>query len=315
MDARPVIQSEGLSKSYGDIQAVCDVSLAVRPGEVYGFVGLNGAGKTTVMRMLLGLIRPTSGTARVLGRPLGDPGALARVGSLIEGPAFYPYLPGRANLRLLARYAGAPDDAVGKALDQVGLGARADSRYKTYSLGMKQRLGVAGALLGDPELLILDEPTNGLDPAGITEMRELVRSLRDAGRTVLLSSHLLGEVTEVCDRVGILHQGRLISEGTMAEIHESKGGGDRLLIRAQPLADAAACLRDLSGVRAVSQVAGALELSAGGIAEAEITRALVTAGVEVSEVRVVQQSLEDVFLALTRDDAPASAHNLMQEQR
>src|SRR5690606_6694723 len=183
-----------LTKRYGDRAAVDSVDLTVQRGEVYGFLGPNGAGKTTTLRMLLGLVRPTSGSATVLGRPPGAPDALDRTGALVESPGFFPYLSGRDNLRVLARYSRLDDAAVDAALEQVDLTDRAADKFKSYSLGMKQRLGVAAALLGTPELLILDEPTNGLDPAGMADMRVLIRALADHGQTVLLSSHLLGEV-------------------------------------------------------------------------------------------------------------------------
>jgi len=174
-----IVVTRELTKRYGDRLAVDAVSLSVRRGEIYGFLGPNGAGKTTTLRMLLGLVRPTSGHASVLGAPPGTPAALRRIGALIEGPGFYPYLSGRENLRVLARYAGLDDVAVEAALTLVDLASRAGDRYRSYSLGMKQRLGVAAALLGDPQLLILDEPTNGLDPAGMADMRDLIRGLAD----------------------------------------------------------------------------------------------------------------------------------------
>lgn len=189
-----VIEVQGLTKRYGGHTAVDAISLTVRSGEVYGFLGPNGAGKTTTLRMLLGLIAPSAGTVSVLGERPGTTTALARTGSLIEGPAFYPYLSGRDNLRVLARYAGVPARRVHGVLAMVALDSRGGDRFSTYSLGMKQRLGVAAALLKDPELLILDEPTNGLDPAGMRDMRRLIQELGASGRTVVLSSHLMSEV-------------------------------------------------------------------------------------------------------------------------
>ena len=233
-----VIAATGLTKRYrSGVLAVDDVDLAVHRGEVYGFLGPNGAGKTTTVRMLLGLIRPTAGTVSVLGEPPGAPGGLCRLGALVESPGFYPYLSGRDNLRALARRAGVGRSGVEAALDAVGLTGRAGDRFATYSLGMKQRLGVASALLGDPELLVLDEPTNGLDPAGMADMRSLVCRLGDEGRAVLLSSHLLGEVQQVCDRVGIISGGRLIAESTVAELR----GKASLVVTAQPLDVAHRC--------------------------------------------------------------------------
>src|ERR687895_303935 len=234
--AQYAVQTSGLTKRYDDaIVAVDDLDLRVRRGEVYGFLGPNGAGKTTTLRILLGLVRPSSGAAAVLGAPPGVPDALARIGSMVEAPAFYPYLSGRDNLRVLAGHADVPERRVDAVLDEVRLLDRAGDRSATYSLGMKQRLGVAAALLKDPELLILDEPSNGLDPAGMAEMRAFIRSLGDGGRTVVLSSHLMGEVEQVCDRVGVIRDGVLVAEDTVEQLR----GIARLRVRAAPL-DAAA---------------------------------------------------------------------------
>jgi ABC-2 type transport system ATP-binding protein len=221
LNAPEPIVTRALGKHYRHGPAVEGLDLCVRKGEVYGFLGPNGAGKTTTLRMLLGLVRPTTGSASVLGLPPGHPSALARIGALVEEPAFYPYLSGRRNLLLLARAGRVTAASVDGVLDRAGLGSAADRRFRTYSLGMKQRLGVAGALLKDPELLVLDEPGNGLDPRGMVEMRNLIRGLRDDGRTVLLCSHLLAEVEKVCDRVGVIDRGRLVAEGTVEEL----GGG------------------------------------------------------------------------------------------
>ena len=290
-----IVVTEGLTRRYGPRLAVDGVSLTVRRGEVYGFLGPNGAGKTTTLRMLLGLVRPTGGAARVLGLPPGSPDALRRVGSLVEGPGFYPYLSGRENLRVLARYAGLGDAAVDEALDRVELTSRAGDRYRAYSLGMKQRLGVAAALLGRPELLILDEPTNGLDPAGMADMRELVRSLASGDQTVLLSSHLLGEVEQICDRVGVIVAGRLSAEGTVAELR----GGASLVVRATPLPAAVPVAQRLAGGAAISTVDGELRLAVEPSRAPELVRALVAADIEVHEVRPEQRSLEEIFFALS----------------
>src|SRR4051794_13981911 len=209
------VQTSALTKRYGRMRAVEELSISVPRGEVYGFLGPNGAGKTTTLRMLLGLVQPTSGSLRLLGRRPG-PGYLARVGALIEGPAFYPYLSGRDNLRVLADHGGVRRSRVDGVLETVALAERAGDRYATYSLGMKQRLGLAAALLKDPELLILDEPTNGLDPAGMAEMRDFIRSLAAGGRTVLLSSHVMGEIEQGCDRVGGVRARLLVAGGTVA---------------------------------------------------------------------------------------------------
>ena len=288
------VNTRNLTKRYGEHLAVDGVSLTVRRGEVYGFLGPNGAGKTTTLRMLLGLIKPTSGTATVLGEPPGA--ANANVGALIEGPGFYPYLSGRDNLRVLARYRGLDDADVGDALVRVDLGSRAKDRFSTYSLGMKQRLGVAAALLGSPELLILDEPTNGLDPAGMSDMRTLLVRLAEAGHTVLLSSHLLGEVQEICDRVGVIARGRLITEATVDEL---RGGGGRLLVRVDSLDAALAIGSRIAGADAVSIVDGMLEARLDPERAAELNRALVTEGVDVYEIRPAERSLEEVFFEMT----------------
>jgi ABC-2 type transport system ATP-binding protein len=286
------IVTRGLTKRYGELTAVADLDLSVRAGEVYGFLGPNGAGKTTTLRMLLGLIRPTSGQILLYGRP---PGQLQDVGALIEGPAFYPYLSGRDNLRVMARHARVPDRRVDVVLDMVDLRQRSGDRYANYSLGMKQRLGVAAALLKDPRLLILDEPTNGLDPAGMADMRAMVRRLGADGRTVLISSHLLGEVEQICDRVGVLAHGRLVSEGTVADL---RGTAD-LRVVATPLDKAAAYARDLLGADAVSLADGGLRLTVAPERAAEINASLVSAGMEVSEVRMVERDLEQAFFELT----------------
>src|SRR6266542_244326 len=209
------IVTQGLTKRYGERVAVRELDLTVRAGEVYGFLGPNGAGKTTTLRMLLGLVRPTAGRVLLHGRP---PGSLDGVGALIEGPAFYPYLSGRDNLRVLARHAAVPGKRVDVVLDLVDLSARAGDRYATYSLGMRQRLGVAAALLKDPRLLILDEPANGLDPAGIRDTRRLLRRLGDEGRTVFLSSHLLAEIEHTCDAVAILNRGVCVLSGGVRQV-------------------------------------------------------------------------------------------------
>jgi ABC-2 type transport system ATP-binding protein len=294
--AGAVVETDRLTKRYGTRTVVADLSLQVRRGEVFGFLGPNGAGKTTTLRMLMGLVRPTSGSATVLGRPAGAPAA--GVGALIEGPGFYPYLSGRDNLRVMARYAGVPGERVGAVLRAVDLADRAGDRYATYSLGMKQRLGVAAALLGEPEVVVLDEPTNGLDPAGITQVRALLRRLADEGRTVVLSSHLLGEVEQVCDRVAVIAHGRLVAESTVAELL----GLGRLVVEAEPLDAAAAAATRLLGPERVAVLDGALHLGVGREDTARVNRALVEAGVDVLGLRQVARTLEEVFLQLTGPD-------------
>ena len=291
-----LVETKDLTKRYGSrIVAVDGVNLMVRRGEAYGFLGPNGAGKTTTMRMLLGLIRPTSGAASVLGRPPGHPESLARVGALIESPAFYPYLSGRDNLRVMARYAGVPKTGIEAALETVDLAERARDKFSTYSLGMKQRLGVAAALLKDPELLILDEPTNGLDPAGMADMRALIRRLGSGERTVLFSSHQLGEVEQICDRVGVISAGRLIAESTVEELR----GKGALLVGAKPLDRAREHVEQLLGAEQVEVLDGTLRLDADPAIAGRINRELVGAGVEVTELRPIERTLEEVFLEMT----------------
>jgi ABC-2 type transport system ATP-binding protein len=288
-----VIETEALTKRYGESVAVDDLALRVRRGEVYGFLGPNGAGKTTTLRMLLGLVRPTAGRVTVLGAPAAQ--RLRRIGAMVEAPAFYPYLSGRDNLRVLAGHAGAARERIDVVLDEVGLLDRAGDRVASYSLGMKQRLGVAAALLKDPELLILDEPTNGLDPAGMAEMRAFIRSLGSDGRTVVLSSHLMGEVEQVADRVGVISDGALVAEGTVEQLR----GRPRLRVRAEPAAAAARLIGALPGVGAVTSRDGLLDVAVDPARAPEINRALVEAGIAVSALYAEQPSLEEVFLELT----------------
>jgi ABC-type multidrug transport system ATPase subunit len=294
----PLIETSGLGKSYGSITAVRDLNISVRRGEVYGFLGPNGAGKTTTLRMLLGLVKPSSGTAKVLGEEPGSPLGLQGVGALVESPAFYPYLSGRDNLRVMARYCGVPPQRVAEVLGQVELAGRAKDKFKKYSLGMKQRLGVAAALLKDPELLILDEPTNGLDPKGMADMRAIIRRVGHGERTVLLSSHLLGEVEQVCDRVGVIHKGELLIEGTVDELR----GGTGILVKVDPIEEAREIAVSLAGVESAQIEDGMLVLDTDPNLAAEINARLVSEGLRVSELRPVERSLEDAFLELTRGE-------------
>jgi ABC-type multidrug transport system ATPase subunit len=303
MNESLVIETHDLSKRYGErIVAVDHLVLRVRRGEVYGFLGPNGAGKTTTLRMLLGLVRPTSGSALVLGARPGSPRGLARVGALIETPAFYPFLSGRDNLKVLALHAGASEARIEPVLDEVGLAARGSDRFGTYSLGMKQRLGIAAALLKDPELLILDEPTNGMDPAGMAEMRTFIRELGRGRRTVLLSSHLMTEVEQIADRVGVISGGKLVGEGTVDELR----GHESLWVRAEPLEEAERLVTELQAVERVARSDGGLRIAADPAAAPAINRALVEAGIAVAELRPERASLEKVFLELTRQGKEAA---------
>ncbi|MDO8736357.1 MAG: ABC transporter ATP-binding protein [Thermoleophilia bacterium] len=284
-----------------DVMAVNGLNMKVQRGEVYGFVGPNGAGKTTTLRILVGLVRPTSGSCEILGGKPGSSDTLSRVGALIETPAFYPYLSGRDNLRVLSRLAGIDYSRIEPVLEEVELTGRADDRFKTYSLGMKQRLGIAAAMLKDPELLILDEPTNGLDPAGMVEMRQLIRQLGQGDRTVLISSHLMGELEQICDRIGIVKDGRLIKEGTLEELRH----GARLRIKARPIDRARVLIGGLGGVGQINTIEDDILLVEVDLARAaEINRLLVGEGIEVSELCMAQDSLESAFLSLTEESDP-----------
>ncbi|HWM74186.1 MAG TPA: ATP-binding cassette domain-containing protein [Nocardioides sp.] len=293
-----VVQTDGLTKRYGDRLAVDSVSMTVRRGEVYGFLGPNGAGKTTTLRMMLGLIRPTAGSASILGLPAGGSEVTSRVGALIEGPGFFPYLSGRDNLRVLARYSGLPESVVDTALTRVDLADRGDDKFKRYSLGMKQRLGVAAALMGEPELIVLDEPTNGLDPAGMADMRALVVSLARGGQTVLLSSHLLAEVQEICDRVGVINGGKLLRESTVAELR----GEATLRVRATPEEAALAVAMRIAGDDGVRRSPHGLEIDLPADAAPGLVRDLVAAGVDVHEIASAERTLEEVFFEMTTNE-------------
>ena len=297
MEREKVVEATGLTKHYGTgIVAVQSLDLNVFRGEVYGFLGPNGAGKTTTLRMLLGLIRPTAGGARVAGAHPGSPLSLGKVGAIVETPAFYPYLSGYENLRVMAGLCGAPASRIATTLDQVELTPRAKHKFSTYSMGMKQRLGVAAALLKEPELLILDEPTNGLDPQGMADMRNLIIQLGQGERTVLISSHLLNEVELMCTRVGVIQKGRMVAEGTVDELR----GAARLTIRADPVEKARALLEaELGAGSVIANEDGSLSLKVDLGRTADINRTLVQAGLAVTELRAVTQSLEEVFMELT----------------
>jgi len=302
----PAIETRGLGKTFGERAALAGVDLTVPRGVAFGFLGANGAGKTTLIRLLLGLAHPTAGTIRVLGHAMPDEPAqaLARVGAIIEEPRFRPHLTGRENLHIHA--AARSRDAHGRidaALARVGLGARADEKVKAYSLGMRQRLGVARCLLADPELLILDEPLNGLDPAGILEMRRLIRDLVAEGRTVLLSSHLLDEVEKTCDVAAIVDDGRVVAQGTIGEL--VRGGPRAIDVVCHGPAEVVRLLAAVPGVTRATDHEGAIRVTLSP--EAPVDREIVTAllrrlldhGVEVERVAPVATSLEDRFLTMT----------------
>ena len=307
-----VIETRGLRKVYrsrrGTRVAVRDLDLAVPAGGVHGFLGPNGSGKTTTIRMLLGLSSASAGAMSVLGEPVPQrlPAVIDRVGAVVENPKFSPNLSGRRNLDLLARTIGVPSSRVGKAIETVGLQGRDGDRFRGYSLGMKQRLAIAATLLKDPTLLILDEPTNGLDPAGIAEIRETIRDLGESGVTVLLSSHILAEVQQVCSSATIIGQGRLLATGRVDEL-VGTSSGHRVVVPGDP--DAA---------RQVLQAAGFNvddELVVQADRPEDVTKALGAAGIWLSSLTPVRRDLESVFLELTAGTALGESPATPQEER
>ncbi|MDO8363966.1 MAG: ATP-binding cassette domain-containing protein [Actinomycetota bacterium] len=303
MNDNLAISVRGLTKSFGDQRAVDDLSFDLARGTVTGFVGPNGAGKSTTIRMLLGLIQPSAGTASVLGHSISEPrGYLSRVGALVESPAFYPHLSGYRNLLVLTRLARLPATRVDEVLVVVGLADRGNDSYKDYSLGMKQRLGIAAALLHDPELLILDEPTNGLDPAGIVEIRTLLRELSERGTSVLVSSHNLSEIQAVCHGIVLIQHGRLLWSGAIDELLASHGA---TLVAAPEHAndvDALAVLVTTAGYGSTTRD-DRVEIRAPGSWAAELNRQAMTAGITLRELTMRDASLEQTFLDLTTNGA------------
>jgi ABC-2 type transport system ATP-binding protein len=298
-----VIETRGLRKQFGGHTAVESLTMTVPMGTITGFVGPNGAGKTTTIRMLLGLIRPSAGSATVLGQPIAHPRRyLPRVGALIESPVFYPGLSGRKNLEVLARLGGYSSSRVRQVLDIVGLSDRASDLVRNYSLGMKQRLGVAMALLPDPALLILDEPTNGLDPLGMIQMRDLLRHLREQGTTIFLSSHLLGEVEQVTDWLVMLNQGKAVFCGAARSL--TSGHGEVLVeAREATQLDLVARLAKASGY-AVTPENGALRIACPLDWATELEQRANKAGVTGLTIHTQQASLEERFLALVKGAQP-----------
>jgi ABC-2 type transport system ATP-binding protein len=301
----PVIATEGLTKRFRSGQVAVDgINLIVPKGAVYGFLGPNGSGKTTTIRMLLGLIRPTAGSVTLLGEPMPEryAEALPRVGALVEGPAFHPYLSGRANLARLDRMdetadPTSHDERIATALARVGLSAAATKKFRQYSLGMKQRLGIAAALLQPRELLVLDEPTNGLDPQGTREVRHLVRELSAEGLSVLVSSHLLAEVEQICTHVGIMSKGSLVTQGTLDEL---RAGGTTSVTVTTPSTDLAmSTIRSLGMSDPTVVAADQVRATLGTIEPERVTAALVEAGVPVRGLAVTRPALEDLFVEIT----------------
>jgi len=293
------IDVRDLSKKYGDRLAVSHANFAVPMGSICGFVGPNGSGKTTTIRMLLGLISPSTGDGHVLGEDISAPEKyLPHVGAMIEGPAFYPALTGKQNLVVLAKLGGFNTDIVQALLEKVGLGDRGDSKYKTYSLGMKQRLGIAASLLPQPKLLILDEPTNGLDPAGIQEVRALLRQLADEGSTIFVSSHLLSELEMICDHLVMLREGKVIFTGKTSELlaaqqpvvvakPEHMNDLNKLAEIAKSLGHQASVLDDAVHVKGEKNFA------------AELNKAAFAAGITLASLEPIQASLEETFFEMT----------------
>jgi ABC-2 type transport system ATP-binding protein len=297
------LATAGLTKRFGAQTAVDGIDLDVPAGAVYGFLGPNGSGKTTTIRMALGLVRPTAGTVTLLGRPM--PGdlreVLPRVGALVEGPAFHPYLSGRANLQRLDaadRFADkrTSNRRIDAALDRVGLLNAGGKRYRAYSLGMRQRLGIAAALLVPREMLVLDEPTNGLDPQGTREVRQLIASLGQEGVTILVSSHLLSEVEQICTHLGVMRTGQLVAQGRADELRASRRSSVRL---STPDVAAAAGVMQRFGLSDVTTSDDGLTAALGDVASEHVVAALVGAGVAVREFVVNRARLEDLFIELT----------------
>ncbi|MEP7762378.1 ATP-binding cassette domain-containing protein [Sanguibacter sp. 25GB23B1] len=304
------VSTRGLRKTYrtrhGRQVAVQGLDLDVPIGGVHGFLGPNGSGKTTSIRMLLGLIRADSGTMSIFGHEVPEqlPTVIDRIGAIVEQPKFFPNFSARKNLDLLAGGIGAPSTAVGKVLDDVGLSDRAKDRYRTYSLGMKQRLAIAATLLKDPDLLIFDEPTNGLDPAGIREIRTTMRGLAERGKTVLVSSHILAEVEQVADTVSIIGHGRLLASGSVAEII---GGGAHAATTVRVgVADLATATRVLTEAGLSVRADGEILVVDGAADPADITRRLAHHELYVNELVPVRAGLESVFLSLTAGEGPGT---------
>ena len=294
-----VIQTDRLTKRYKNVVAVDDLSMEIRRGRVYGLLGPNGSGKTTTMGLLLGLQAPTSGTFSLFGYNHGHRDLLRRVGALVENSSFYPYLSGYQNLRYFQMISGRGSEGELESLvDRVGLAGRGDDLFRTYSYGMKQRLGIALSLLGDPDLVFLDEPTNGLDPEGMIEVRELITSLGDGSRTVLLSSHLLHEVEQVCDSVTIISKGKLIAQGEVSQLI-AMAGSEQIRIKTTDNSKALQLLTTLGWVEDISKDEDSLLITAPIERSAELTAALANAEVYVAEMVPIRKSLEEYFLEVT----------------
>jgi len=298
----PPIEVRGLVKRYGELTAVGGVDLTVQTGDVYGYLGPNGAGKTTSLRMMLGLIRPTEGSVRLFGRdPMQTVHALQGVAGFVEAPTFYPYISARKNLEMLAAYdGGGASERIDEALEMVELTGRQRDKVGGYSHGMRQRLGIAAALLRDPRLLLLDEPATGLDPAGMRDMRLLIRRLADQGMTVLLSSHLLAEVEDVCNRVAIVRQGKIVYEGEIAEL--KRGAGTRYWLETTDDERALAVCQAQPGIADVRIEHGKISFTADEDAAGTLSQALVEAGALIHAMAPQTVTLEDIFFSFTEGD-------------
>lgn len=325
-----IISTNRLTKAFGNLVAVNDLNLQVMRGDVFGFLGPNGSGKTTTIRMLLGLIRPTAGRAIIFGmdNTYQLPSILRRVGAIVETPVFYPYLSGVDNLRTIAAASGMlsgkeNERRIAELLDIVELQAQSKDAYRKYSLGMKQRLGIAAALLADPELVMLDEPTNGLDPAGVFEIRQLIQRLAALGKTIFLSSHILHEVQQVCNRVAILQRGNLIKQGNVSELLQQ---GEQVFVRMSMPDEVQGALAVLQAAReqgarwitavrveADKQGTPTLRVSAPTMRSSEINALLAQHGFFAAELHPYEGSLETIFLELTTPSAPLSTHSGMGE--
>ncbi len=310
MSPTPAIQLQNLSKQFGrrskKFFAVKNLNLTVEAGQVYGFLGPNGAGKSTTIRMMMDLIHPTTGQVRLFDRPVKkEREVLGRAGALVEGAAFYDFLTGRQNLRTLAQTSGCYDaERAESLLAQLNLAEQADRRVKGYSTGMKQRLGLAAALLTDPDLVILDEPTNGLDPAGIQEMRRFIRDLVDRQeKTVFLSSHLLGEVEQICDRVAIINQGEIVREGNVRHLLDQKG---ELVLEVEPLHAAIEALKERWQT---TPNGNELLVTAGREETPQIAESLINAGVSLYQIQNRRQTLEQFFLSVIADQQQTDHHH------
>ena len=301
MTDTPVIETLELTKRFREVLAVDQVSITVEKGQVFGFLGPNGSGKTTTIGMLVGIITPTAGSFRLFGasEPRDLLAARARVGATLETPNFYPYLSGRDNLRIVATIKGVESDRIEECLELVGLAGRGRHRFRTYSLGMKQRLALAATMLNDPDLIILDEPANGLDPQGMKEVRDIVRILADRGKTIFLSSHLLWEVERTCTHVAIVRKGRVMEVGSVAEIVSEQ---PRALVRADDDEALHAALEAFPGTESLLATDQGTVVTLASDDLAGLNRHLAGLGVHLSHLSRHQQSLEDVFIELTEGD-------------